>query len=131
MAEDKRPDLKVVSNKPGPAAWAEEHRLAALQRDARRLAIEAAPAAMRRLVALIDSEDEGMAFRASKEVLDRAVGRAEQAIKIGAEVVDPTGDEKRDKIINRLVRALERKAKAGAPVIDERGNVVVSDEDEI
>jgi hypothetical protein len=56
----------------------------------RELARSHAPAALARVVALIDHPDPRVALLAAKEVLDRALGRPVQAVEPEGEKFDPS-----------------------------------------
>ena len=65
----------------------------------RELARANCPKAMKRLIELVDSEDERVAFMASKELLDRGYGRVPKAVD---------DDEKTKPVTVNIVRLAER-----------------------
>lgn len=54
--------------------------------EVKELARSAAPRAFQRIVDLVDSEDEKVALAASKEVLDRALGKPNQSVEHSGEI---------------------------------------------
>lgn len=60
--------------------------------EVRQLAQQHAPAAIIRLVTLMSSKDERVSVAAASALLDRAVGRPEQALTLGPAPLIPTGD---------------------------------------
>lgn len=82
--------------------------------EAKRLAREHSPAAVRKLVELMDSEDEHVQLKAANAVLDRAFGRPVQETIVREEPGDVTADLPRPERIALLEAALhaERGAEA-------------------
>lgn len=80
----------------------------AVTAEVRALAQQHAPAAIARLVSLMGSRDERVAVAASQALLDRAVGRPEQALTVAPAASIPTGDirpEDAARVYEELMRA--------------------------
>lgn len=84
-------------------------------KEVRDLAREEAPRAFRRVVKLIDSDDERVAFVAAQEVLNRAYGKPSQQVEVRRQVLSDLSDAELEAI---LVRGLSGAAGHSGPLIE-------------
>lgn len=77
----------------------------ALYLEAQRICREASPAAARRMVELMDSDDERVALLAAERVLDRAWGRPREIPDVAMR--DPVATERRETARQEVIRMLQ------------------------
>lgn len=80
--------------------------------DVVRTARKYAPEAIDRLVELMRSDDERVAFVAAQAILDRAYGKARDQIPDGPEILQPN-DPRRQALRDLVIEALNEKAASG------------------
>lgn len=88
------------------------------------MAREEAPRAFRRVVKLIDSEDERVAFVAAQEVLNRAYGKPTQQVEVRRQELSDLSDAELEAI---LVRGLSGAAEHSGPLIEAQASSQESD----
>ncbi len=93
-------------------------------KEVRDMAREEAPRAFRRVVKLIDSEDERVAFVAAQEVLNRAYGKPTQQVEVRRQELSDLSDAELEAI---LVRGLSGAAEHSGPLIEAQASSQESD----
>jgi hypothetical protein len=93
-------------------------------KEVRDMAREEAPRAFRRVVKLLDSDDERVAFVACQEVLNRAYGKPSQQVEVRRQELSDLSDAELEAI---LVRGLSEAAGHSGPLIEAQAGPEESD----